>query len=103
MTEPHVIDAPALEVSSEPEPVPGSLSASPKLISEQELALSTAAALGVQARASRGWLSAIRALAAVPVGMFWASTADSHREPRYYPRHYRFIENARMAREMQRL
>ena len=102
MTEPHVIPSLALEVSGEPEPALEGLSASPTLITEQEVAFSTAAALGVQPRTSRWWISAIRLIAAAPRRMVLTSTADS-RAPRNYPRRYSFLEDARMAREMRRL
>jgi hypothetical protein len=47
MTKPHVIPFPALEVSGEIEPARERLSAPPILITEQEVAFSTAAAVGV--------------------------------------------------------
>jgi hypothetical protein len=62
MTEPRVTLPPAAEVSGEPEPALERVSAPPILITEQEVAFSTAAALGVRRiRAGHGpamWLCA---------------------------------------------
>jgi|GEM_PF-1140230 len=98
MTEPHVIPAAALEVSGEPEPALERVSARPILITEQEVAFGTAAALGVQLRTTRWWIRATRVIAAATRRMFLTLMADSRR-----PRRYGFLENALMAREMDRL
>jgi hypothetical protein len=75
----------------------------PILIPGQEVAFSTAAALGVQRKTPRWWLRATRVIAAALRRLFLTSTADSRRPQRYSPRRYSFLENAIMAREMDRL
>jgi hypothetical protein len=67
------------------------------LISTQQVLLGTAAAVGARPRKSGG------RLAAAMQRLFATSLDSSHPRPRYYPREYGFIENARMAREMGRL
>ena len=103
MTEPHVTPPPALEVSGEAEPAVQRVSAPPILITEQEVAFSTAAALGTRPRTSRWWIKATRVIAAGLRPNFLTSAADSRLPRRYYPPRYDFIEDARMAREMDRL
>lgn len=103
MAEPHVIPPPAPEPPGKPEPAIETVSAPPILITEQEVAFSTAAARGVQPRTSHRWIRATRLIALAPRRMSPISTADSRRARRYYPRAYRFLEDARMAREMHRL
>jgi hypothetical protein len=99
MAEPHVIPPPAPEPPGKPEPAIETVSAPPILITEQEVAFSTAAARGVRPRTSHRWIRATSLVALTIRRM----TADSHRAPRYDPQHYRFLEDARMAREMHRL
>ena len=53
MTEPHETPAPTLELSGETEPALEKESAPPILITEQEVAFGTAAALGTQPRTTR--------------------------------------------------
>lgn len=67
------------------------------LISTQQVLFGTAAAVGARPTKTGG------RLAAAMQRMFAMSPAESPRRPRYYPREYGFIENARMAREMGRL
>ncbi|MBV8788082.1 MAG: hypothetical protein JOZ00_15505 [Mycobacterium sp.] len=67
------------------------------LISTQQVLLGTAAAVGARPRGREGHL------AAAIHHLFANSPDESHPRPRYYPREYGFIENARMAREMGRL
>jgi hypothetical protein len=103
MSEPHVIPPPAPELQGKPEPALETVSAPPILITEQAVAFSTAAAQAVQPRTSHRWIRATRPIALALRRMFPTSTADSRRAAGYYPRHYRFLEDARMAREMHRL
>jgi len=103
MTEPRVILPPAAEVSGGPEPALERVSAPPILITEQEVAFSTAAALGVEPRTSRWRTRATRVIVATPRRMSLTSMANSRRPQRYYPRRYDFLEHAHMAHEMHRL
>ena len=103
MSESQVIPAPGTEVPTKFEPASARLSAPPILITEQEVALGTTAAQGPQPRTSRRWITATRLIAVGIRRMFPTSTANSRSTPRYYPRHYGFIEDALMAREMHRL
>lgn len=100
MTEPHVIPA---EVSRKPESAHQKMSSPSVLITEQEVAFSTAAAQGVRPETSHRWVRATRIIAVVSRRLFPTPTADSPKAHRHYPRHYSFIEDALMAREMHRL
>lgn len=67
------------------------------LISTQQVLLGTAAVVGARPRKSGGRLvAAIR-------HMFATSTHESRPRSRHYPREYGYIQDARMAREMERL
>jgi hypothetical protein len=103
MTEPYVIPCPAPELQGKPEPALETVAAPPILITEQEVAFSTAAAQAVQPRPSHWWTRATRLIALAPRRIVPTLTADSRRAPSYYARHYGFLEDARMAREMHRL
>jgi hypothetical protein len=70
MVEPPVTPPPALKMSGETEPALERVSAPPILITEQEVAFSTAAALGTQPRTSRWWIRAIRVIAGTPPDIF---------------------------------
>lgn len=78
--------APSVEVSS-----------TEVLITTQEVVFSTAAALGTRRENIGGRLVAIMRR------VFATSTDASGPRPAYYPRRYGFLENALMAREMDRL
>jgi hypothetical protein len=67
------------------------------LITAQQVLFSTAAAVGVQ-RDNVG-----ARFVAVMRRMFSSSTDASRPRPRYYPKRYGFLEDAAMAREMDRL
>jgi hypothetical protein len=73
----------------------------PVLITEAEVALGTAAA--VPLRRTTGWLTgashAVLALHRTLAG----STGDERRPPRHHPKRLRYLEDARMEREMDRL
>jgi hypothetical protein len=71
----------------------------PVLITEQEVAFSTAAAVRIRpAKTRRGLIAVLR-------GIFADSTTANAEKPRrhYPPRRYSFMEHAAMAREMHRL
>ncbi len=79
------------------------ISPAPVLISEHEVALATTIALRPRPPAPRRWIGAARGLLAAAQR---SSAAPVHRERparHEYPKHYAFLENACMAREMQRL
>jgi hypothetical protein len=87
-------------------PTPASRSAAPSLdasstevlITTQQVLFSTAAAAGVR----RDNIGA--RLVAIMRGMFATSTdASPHPRSRYYPKRYSFLEDAAMARAMERL
>jgi hypothetical protein len=67
------------------------------LITTQEVAFSTAAAVGVQRE------NIVRRFVAIMRRVFATSTDASRPRPRYEPRRYAYLENALMAREMERL
>ncbi len=68
------------------------------LISTQQVVLGTAIALGAVRRKRIGGQ-----LVAIARRMLMTSTDASVPQQRHYPRHYGFLENALMAREMERL
>lgn len=76
----------------------------PTLITEQEVVFGTAAALSPRSTRRRTRLARVRAvILAVPVRMFVTAAADSPPKRRHYPSRLDFLENSRMAREMDRL
>jgi hypothetical protein len=70
----------------------------PVLITEQEVAFSTAAAVRIRpAKTPRGLIAVLR-------GIFADTTANAEKPRRHYPpRRNSFMEHAAMAREMHRL
>jgi hypothetical protein len=80
------------------EPVTEEVTQTPVLITEQEVVLSTAAAVRVRpANARRGLIAVLR-------GIFVNSTANAEKPRRHYPpRRDSYLEHAAMAREMYRL
>jgi hypothetical protein len=86
------------DVVEDPEHVIEAVSQPPVLITEQEVAFSTAAAVQLPRTKPTG--SVIAALRA----MFLSSSGDARPAPRHYPpRRDAFLEQAAMAREMRRL
>jgi hypothetical protein len=79
-------------------PVTDEVTQAPVLITEQEVVLSTAAAVRLRpAKTRRGLISVLR-------GLFVNSMAIAERPRRHYPpRRSSFLEHAAMAREMHRL
>jgi hypothetical protein len=71
----------------------------PTLITEQQVLLSTAAALKVPSKmTAEQWIALLR-----PRRLFNHSRADERvAKHKHYPRHYVFLEQALMAREMER-
>jgi hypothetical protein len=92
----------AVEIASGAELTSPAAVRAPVLITEAEVALSTAAAVplrpttaGWPTRATRAVLATNRTLA--------GSTGDERRQPRHHPKRLRYIEDARMEREIDRL
>jgi hypothetical protein len=98
MSELFTEPAEPLDVVEDPQHVIEAASPAPILITEQEVALSTAAAVPLpRTKRTRSIIAALRA-------MFSSSPADARPAPRHYPsRRDAFLEQAAMAREMRRL
>jgi hypothetical protein len=80
------------------EPITEEVTQAPVLITAQEVVFSTAAAVRERPATTR------HGLIAVLRGIFVNSQANAEKPRRHYPpRRDSFLENARMAREMQRL
>ena len=75
----------------------------PVLISEQEVALATAIALRTRPTTRRWWFAATHVLLAAIQRPLTRSTQEGRPVRRDYPKRYTFLENACMAREMDRL
>jgi hypothetical protein len=75
----------------------------PVLISEHEVALATAMALHTRPPARQRWIGATQGLLAAVQRSFIAPARHDRPVRREYPKHYVFLENACMAREMGRL
>lgn len=75
------------------------------LITEHQVALGTAAVLGGRATVLHGprWIGATRVVVAAVHRAFVPSTPRVRPTRRVYPKHYAFLENASMARAMERL
>jgi hypothetical protein len=85
-------------VIEQPEPVIEEVSQPPVVITAQQVAFSTAAAVSLpRAKPTHGVIAALRAL-------FLSPPEDATRVPRHYPpRRDEFLEEAAMRREMYRL
>ena len=85
-------------VIEQPEPVIEEVSQPPVVITAQEVAFSTAAAVSLpRAKPTHGVIAALRAL-------FLSPPEDARPVPRHYPpRRDEFLEDAAMRREMYRL
>jgi antitoxin component of MazEF toxin-antitoxin module len=73
------------------------------LISEQEVVLGTAVALRARPKTRRRWFEAINLLRGAMQRTLTPSTQEGRPVRREYPKRYAFLENACMAREMDRL
>ena len=96
----ELIDSPAdpQDLVEEPEHVLEEVGQPPVVITEQELAFSTAAAVGLpRTKPTSRMMAALRAM--------FLSSSESPRPPRHHypPRFYGFLEDAAMEREMHRL
>jgi hypothetical protein len=90
-------------VAPDTESSPKAGAAAPILITEQEVALSTAAAVPLRPTRIRRGAAAISAALAALRRMSEALTPDVREPRRHYPRRYEFLERSCMAREMERL
>jgi hypothetical protein len=79
------------------------VSPAPVVISEQEVALGTAVALRARPKTRRRWFEAAKVLRAAMQRSLAPSTQEARPARRDYPKRYTFLENACMAREMDRL
>lgn len=91
------------EVVENTEHVVETPSQTPVLITEQEVAFSTAAAASLpRTKPAHGVVAAVRAILSSHGQIVWP--AEDHVAPRHYPpRREAFLESAAMAREMRRL
>lgn len=98
MSELSTAQADSQHGAEDPEHVIASVSHPPVLITEQEVAFSTAAAVALpRSKPIHRVIAAVRA-------MFLSSAEDARPVPRHYPpRRAGFLEDAAMAREMRRL
>ena len=79
------------------------VSPAPVLISEHEVSLSTAVALRARPKTRRRWFETINVLRGAMQRTLAPSTREGRPVRREYPKRYAFLENACMAREMDRL
>ena len=79
------------------------VSPAPVLITEHEVALGSAVALRARPTTRRRWFERINVLLAAMRRSPARSTHEGRPVRRDYPKHYAFLENACMAREMGRL
>jgi hypothetical protein len=103
MTEPHVASGVTLDMANDPGLTTDTVSRTPILITEREVAFATAAAVPVPSPTTRRWTEATRIVLAAIRGMFATSTADSRPARRHYRPRTDIFEHSRMAREMYRL
>jgi hypothetical protein len=75
----------------------------PVLFTEQEVAFSTAAALSVRPAKTGRWSVATAGVLTAMHRTVLTLTPDRRAPRRHYSRRYEFLENAAMAREMERL
>ena len=100
LNRPNVTPADSAEGRAGVEPVvEPAVAEAPILITEQEVLFSTAAAVTVPSKKTAGqWIALLR-----PRRLSTRSTADERAaKDRHYPQHYVFLEQALMAREMER-
>ncbi len=79
------------------------VSRAPVLISEHAVALGTAVALRGRSTTRRRWVDATHVLLVAMHRSLMPSTQDSRPARHNYPKRYAFLENASMARAMDRL
>lgn len=95
---PEILDVVARDIG----PAPKAVAPAPVLIPEQHVAFGTAVVLRPPARPSR-WNRVTSAVSVAVRGMTLTSTPDARPKRQDCPRRYAFLENASMARAMERL
>jgi hypothetical protein len=103
MTDMATTNSPKLEDRRETSPVTSVANSTEAqvLITEQQVLLSTAAAVALPPAKTRRWSYPIEAVSAALRAMFAASEKPPAR--RHYPKRHGYLENALMSREMDRL
>ena len=103
MTTTAKLSANTADVAPDVESTVDAVYPAPILISEHEVAFATAAAVPVRSPNARWWARAIHAVSTTVSGTVQKSTAESGPARRDIQRRYKFLENALMSREMDRL
>jgi hypothetical protein len=103
MTEPQVASSATLDLPSDPGLALETTSRTTVLVTEHEVAFSTAAAVPFQPTTTRWWTRARRAVLLSIGTALQALKASPHPARRHYPARYSYLEHACMAREMHRL
>lgn len=85
------------------EPTLEAVSRAPILITEQEVVFGTAVAAPPRPTTTQWWTEATSVVVAAIHRMFATSAPDARPAHRHYPKHYVFLENSCLAREMDRL
>jgi hypothetical protein len=85
------------------EPILESVTSAPVLITEQEVAFGTAAAVRTRPTTTRWWTATTSVVLGAIHRMVATVASGAGPARRRYPKHYTFLEHACMAREMDRL
>jgi hypothetical protein len=85
------------------EPILESATSATVLVTEQEVAFGTAAAVRPRPTTTRWWTATISVVLGAIHRMVAAVASGAGPARRHYPKHYTFLEHACMAREMDRL
>jgi hypothetical protein len=101
MTELPTTSSPTREAGTSPVPSPAQATVAPALITEEQLLLSTAAAVALPPAKTRRLSDAVHAVVSALRAMF-ASSEKPHAR-KHYPKQYGYLENSLMSREMDRL
>ena len=91
-----------MEVTQDAEPTVEVAAPKPVLITEAEVVFSTAAAVPLR-RAPAGWRTRAGRVAVAVRGILAGTVTDERPTPRHHPKRLRYLNDARMEREMQRL
>lgn len=97
----EVVEEAEATLSAVTAPAPAAVTHEPVLITEEQVRFATAAAVPLPPVKTRGWVS--RVVGAFVSAASATSKTDDVPKRRHYPKHYSFIEDARMSREMYRL
>jgi hypothetical protein len=101
MTDMATAYRPELDKNDTSPAAPANATETQTLITEQQVLLSTAAAVALPPAKTRRWSDALLAVASA-VGTWFASAAKPPTKP-VYPKRHVWLENALMSREMDRL